>query len=199
MANQPAQTLKGIGKDVPPHIANPVTADAGKHEESYPQAAPRLTQSPWPLWWQSQAGQPLGVTQQTIYAITGLGPFPIPWQISTSYWEVSWSETSLSGGHRGFLVRGAGCGFQRQPWAWMCATAAARGCVGRNTMSCSAFAAGSSRAPALTVALLALHSHPCLPQINQLCSWHPWAAALNRKAICSFLFPHKKLHQCGVA
>lgn len=47
MANQPAQTLKGIGKDVPPHIANPVTADAGKHEESYPQAAPRLTQSPW--------------------------------------------------------------------------------------------------------------------------------------------------------
>lgn len=46
MANQPAQTLKGIGKDVPPHIANPVAADAGKHEDSYPQAAPRLTQSP---------------------------------------------------------------------------------------------------------------------------------------------------------
>lgn len=42
MANTSAQTLKGIGKDVQPHIAKPVTAHKGKHEENKAQRVPRL-------------------------------------------------------------------------------------------------------------------------------------------------------------
>lgn len=148
VANSSAQTLQGIGRDVQPPRAGAVSAQQGGSRTSTHRAEQSSAQLPWALWWQCQAGQPLGLTHHCSHQ-----GFP---NSLADLW-LSWALLlSLSGGHRAFPEH---CCFQRQLL-----------CLGTDHgITHSAFT-------------------PCFPRLISSCSWHPWAAALSRKAICFFSY-----------
>lgn len=172
----------------------------GKHE-NHLQRALRLTQPPWALQWQSWAGQALGVTQQVTFdAITKTGAFP------------------TSSAKFGFSIEKFPTIKQDDILIYLCIMQAVstgdkpgRGCVAHKlatSLLCTQWenewailhlVPGTAISQAVTTGLPALHSHPCLPHINQFIQLQPWAAALSMEAICFFLFPCKRPHQCVLA
>lgn len=131
--------------------------------------------APWP-----HSAEPFPCSHQA-------GPFPRSLADLHFIWEVSRSGSSLPGGTQGFPCGWWGCELQRQPWAWLCGTAAA---LGQTRGAAVPGAARPWHRPwDCSLCIHTLHPHPAfLTFITPAAHSHPWAAALNSKAICFFYF-----------